>query len=191
MKIVKFGRTERTNRVTMDRLDRISIWAIVILIICSFALISRHMGEARPDRGIQQRRTMPDNPSSNAEIEDRVRQIRNAIEADGLNKAEMMTKELMQKYPYEGEPRMLMGDILMRKQDPVRAVFEYREAIDINPDFLDKKTPLFQGKKIKTAVIEALAENDRKMRLAPGDGSLMKDRKTIYYLQRRIAGSCG
>ncbi|HWR57260.1 MAG TPA: hypothetical protein VN328_00105 [Thermodesulfovibrionales bacterium] len=173
----------------MDRLDRISIWVIVLLIVSSFALISRHMGEARPDRSLQQRRAA-DYSTVNAEVDNRVKQIKNVIEAGSLNKAEIMIRELMQKYPYEGGPRMLMGDILMRRQEPVKAMFEYKEGIDLNPDYLDKKTPLFQGKKLKIVVGEALTEIEKKIKLSPGDESLRSDRKTIYYLQRKIAGSC-
>jgi hypothetical protein len=177
----------------MDWIDRLSIWAIVIIIIASFALIAGHVGEAKPERPAQQRTSAAEYPAKNVEVEidGRVKLIRNLMESDSLGKAEMMAKELIQQYPYEGGLHMTMGDIFMRRQDPVRAVFEYREAIDINPDLLDKKTPLFQGKKIKTAVAEALAENDRKIRLAHDDESLKRERKTIYYLQRRIAGSCG
>ncbi len=175
----------------MDWIDRLSIWAIVIIIIASFALIVGHVGEAKPERPAQQRTSAQEYPAKGVEIDGRVRMIRNLMESDSLGKAETMARELIQQYPYDGGLHMTMGDIFMRRQDPVKAVFEYREAVEINPDFLDKKTPLFQGKKIKTAVSEALAENERKIRLAPDDESLKRERKTIYYLQRRIAGSCG
>lgn len=174
----------------MDRLDRVSIWAIVILIISSFALISGHRGEARPDRNVQQRIAATDYSVVNGEIDNKVKLIKNLLEADNLNKAEILIKELIQKYPYEGEPRMLMGDILMRRQEPVKATLEYKEAIDLNPDYLDKTTPLFQGKKLKIAVREALAEIEKRIRLNLKDESMKSDRKIIYYLQRRIAGSC-
>jgi tetratricopeptide (TPR) repeat protein len=175
----------------MDWIDRLSIWAIVLIIISSFALIANHVGEAKPERPAQQRTSVEEYSSKNAEIDGRVKLIRNLMESDNPGKAETMARELIQQSPYDGGLHMTMGDIFMRRQDPVRAVFEYKEAIDINPDFLDKKTPLFQGKKIKAAVTEALAENDRKIRLAPDDESLKRERKTIYYLQRKIAGSCG
>lgn len=175
----------------MDWIDRLSIWAIVLIIIASFALIAGHVGEAKPERPAQQRTSAAEYPAKNVEIDGRVKLIRNLMESDSLGKAEMMARELIQQYPYEDAVHMTMGDIFMRRQDPVKAVLEYREAIDINPDFLDKKTPLFQGKKIKTAVTEALTEIDRKIRLAPDDEALKRERKTIYYLQRRIAGSCG
>jgi tetratricopeptide (TPR) repeat protein len=174
----------------MDWLDRISIWAIVILIIGSFGLISGHVGEAKPDRHEQQRIAATDTSSVRGETESTIKLIKNIIEADNLDQAEILIKDLMQKYPYEGEPHMLIGDILMRRQEPVKAVLEYKEAIGLNPDYLDKKTPLFQGKKLKVAVGEALAEVDKRIRLNPSDESMKNDRKTIYFLQRKIAGSC-
>ncbi|MGD1074990.1 MAG: hypothetical protein ABR903_02755 [Thermodesulfovibrionales bacterium] len=175
----------------MDRLDRVSIWAIVILIISSFALISRHMGEAKLDRNVQQRMAAADSSLARSDMDNAVRPIRNLMEADNFSKAEMLIRELIQKYPYEGQPHMMLGDILMRRQEPVKAMFEYKEAVDLNADYLDKKTPLFQGKKLKVAVSEALAEIEQRARRNPGDESLKSERKVIYYLQRKIAGSCG
>jgi tetratricopeptide (TPR) repeat protein len=148
------------------------------------------VGEAKPDRHEQQRIAAADTSSEHVETENTIKLIKNIIEADNLDQAEILIENLMQKYPYEGEPHMLMGDILMRRQEPVKAVLEYKEAIGLNPDYLDKKTPLFQGKKLKVAVGEALAEVDKRMRLNPSDESMKNNRKTIYFLQRKIAGSC-
>ena len=64
--------------------------------------------------------------------------IKVLIEGGKLGQAEMLTKELIQENPHEGGPRLIMGDIFMRKQEPIMAVLEYKEAIDINPDYLDK-----------------------------------------------------
>lgn len=173
----------------MDRLDRISLWAIVVLIIGSSALISHNMGEAKPDRNSQNRLVALAVPVVNKEMDNRAKVIKALIE-ENLNKAEMLDQGLITQYPYEGEPRMLMGDIYIRKQEPLRAVLEYKEAIDLNPDYLDKKTPLFQGKKLKIVVREALDDIEKKLKVSPDDESLKKERKIIYILQRRIAGSC-
>lgn len=176
----------------MDRLDRFSIWAIVILLISSSALVSYHMGEAIPaGKEAPQRVSVAGSTGINAELGNKVRVIRNLIEANNLGKAETLARELILQYPYEGEPRMLTGDIFLRKQETVKAMFEYKEAIELNPDYLDKKTPFFQGKKLKAVVREALEEIEKKIKLKPDDESIKRDRKIIYYLQRRIAGSCG
>ena len=174
----------------MDWLDRLSLWAVVILVISSFALISGHVGEARPERTVQQKTVAADHSVTNVELDSKIKVIKTLMETDNPGQAEAMTKDLLQKYPYEGQLHMAMGDMLMRKQDPIRAIFAYKEAIALNPDFLDKKTPLFQGKKLKSAVAEALGEIDKKIKLDPSDESMKSSRKAMYYLQRKIAGSC-
>ena len=152
----------KNNSNKMDRLDRFSIWAIVILLISSSALVSYHMGEAIPGKEAPQRVSVTGGAGINAELGNKVRVIRNLIEANNLGKAETLARELILQYPYEGEPRMLTGDIFLRKQETVKAIFEYKEAIELNPDYLDKKTPFFQGKKLKAVVREALEEIERK-----------------------------
>jgi len=176
----------------MDRLDRISIWAIVLLVISSSALISHHMGEARP-RENRDRPHFIRNKMGSVPIfsEGMIRTARNLMDGGSLDKAEALVKELIHKYPYEAETHMVMGDIFMRRQEPVKAVFEYKEAVDLNPDYLDRKTPLFQGKKLKMIVKEALSEIENRTKADPGNETLKEHKKSIYYLQRRIAGSCG
>jgi tetratricopeptide (TPR) repeat protein len=85
---------------------------------------------------------------------------------------------------------MMLGDIFMRRQEPLKAMPEYRQAVDLNPDYLDKNTTLFQGKKLKVAVSEALTGIEKAIRLNQADASINISRKNAYYLQRKIAGSC-
>lgn len=173
----------------MDWFDRISIGAIAVLSVGTFVLVQGHRGEVKPDRELQQRAPVAD-AAANGALANNVRLIKNLIESGNLSQAESMILGLKQKFRYQGELSMLMGDVLMRKQQPIMAMHEYKEAIDLNPDYLDKKTPLFQGKKMKIAVGEALAEIENRNRQNPGDASLKQEKKVIYYLYRRIAGSC-
>jgi len=98
--------------------------------------------------------------------------------------------EILAAYPFEGIPHMLLGDIKLRRQDIIGAAIEYRKAIDLNPDFLDKKADEFQGKKIKKTVEESLTEIEAAIQ--NGDSSLeMREKRNImYYMLRKIAGSC-
>ncbi|MDA8421814.1 MAG: hypothetical protein M0Z89_00575 [Nitrospiraceae bacterium] len=175
----------------MDTLDKISIMAIIVLAVSSLVLIIQHKSEARSDRNSQMRSTAAELSPSNDEIDSKAKLARNLLNSDSPGKAEGLLRELIQTYPYEGEPHMLMGDMLMRKQEPINAMHEYKEAIDLNIDYLDKKTPLFQGKKLKIAVGEALAEIDRRIKQNPEDESMKNEKRTIYYLYRKIAGGCG
>ncbi len=117
--------------------------------------------------------------------------LKNLIDAGNLEKAKTIAEELQSKYPYAGDIYMIKGDIMMREQDPIGAVYAFREAVDLNPDFVDKKTPDFQGYKIKVAIEETRELVSKKLLNDPGDGDAKKARKTMYYLLRRLAGSCG
>ena len=175
----------------MDTLDRISIWVIVILIITSFVLTGGHRGEAKPGNKQQQRVTAANYSVINVEVKNKVKVARNLMESNNLDKAEILVRELIEKFPYEGAPRMVMGDILMRRQEQIRAMPEYKASFELNPDYLDKKTDMFQGKKLKVAVNEALSVVENTIKANPDDKTMKQNRKLIYYLKRRIAGSCG
>jgi len=183
--------TRQKTEGLMDTLDKISGVVIIVLTISSLVLSISHKGEAMPDRNIQQRGIAAQSSPANGEIDSKVKLARNLLASDNPGKAEVLIQELIQKYPYEGEPHMLMGDMLMRKQEPIKAMHEYKEAIDLNIDYLDKKTALFQGKKLKRAVGEAMVEIDRRIKLNPEDEFMKSEKKTIYYLYRKIAGGCG
>ena len=175
----------------MDRFDRISIGVVLVLVLGSGALIYGHRGDAKRDRSAQQRMQAANPAVSSGTLDNSVRLARNLIEAGNLSQAETLVRDLKKGNPYQAELSMLMGDLLMRRQDPVGAMHEYKEAIELNPDYLDKKTPLFQGKKLKVAVGEAKTEIENRLRQDPENGSLKQEKRTIYYLYRKIAGSCG
>jgi cytochrome c-type biogenesis protein CcmH/NrfG len=173
----------------MDRLDKFSLFAMVVLLMSSLALIGNHKGEAQSPQddaqGVSSHRTV-----TTLEIKHKIESIRGVLEEGNLSKAEMLANELMQEHPHEGDPRILLGDIFMRKQEPIMAALTYRDAVDINPDYLDKQAPIFQGKKMERAVREALAEVERNIEKNPDDATMKKYRKGVYYLQRRLAGGC-
>ncbi|OGW45294.1 MAG: hypothetical protein A2078_13960 [Nitrospirae bacterium GWC2_57_9] len=176
----------------MDRLDRIAIAAFAVLLVSAAVLMVQHRDEPKTGQTDQPRMVAAaGDPGAAAELDQKSKLIRTLIESESLARAEALVQELLVKYPYQGEPHMLHGDVLMRKQEPVKAMHEYKQAIELNPDYLDKKTPLFQGKKLKVAVGEALAEIEDRLRRDPADTSLKSEKKTIYYLYRKIAGSCG
>ena len=175
----------------MDLLDRISLGAVAVLAVGSVVLMAGHRGERATEGPRGQLNAPVVQAQGHEEVGARLPVIRNLIEAGNLAQAESMVRELKQRYPYEAELSMLLGDVLMRKQQSVAAMHQYKEAIELNPDYLDKKTPAFQGKKLKVAVGEAQAEVEKQLRERPADESLKQERKMIYYLYRKIAGSCG
>jgi cytochrome c-type biogenesis protein CcmH/NrfG len=179
----------RDQEFKMDRLDKLSILIIVIL-VASLMIVSLEYQGA--DENNPQYRIAKENAVIASEIPpDIIRTLKNLIADNNIKKAAVVLDRLLDKYPYDGEPHILMGDVMMRKQDPVAAMNSYRKAIDLNPDYVDKKTPLFQGRKIKNTVNEAKEIIDNALSKSPGNKEMKKAKKTIYYILRKLAGSCG
>jgi len=85
---------------------------------------------------------------------------------------------------------MLKGDILVRRQQPVAAMYEYKEAIQLNPDFLDRRPSSFREKD-KGDRREAMAAIESGLRKDPEDSKLKNDQKTLYFMKAETGGSCG
>ena len=106
------------------------------------------------------------------ELDRKVKIAKDLLENNNLLKAEELATSLISEYPYDGAPYMIIGDIQLRKQNPVAAMDSYRDGIDLNPDYLDKKTEVFQGKKIKATVLEAKAVIDKELKVNSGNAEL-------------------
>ena len=173
----------------MDRLDKLSACAIAVLGVWALVLVLHAGNDTEANNGVQKkhqeiRRYIDPN------YDKRIALAKKLIVGGSLEKADLLVDELVIGYAFEGQPYMLKGDIHLRKQQPVKAMLQYRNAIDLNPDFLDKKTPVFQGKKIKKTVDDAQLAIDGALKKNPGNTELKESKKTLYYMLRKIAGSC-
>ena len=172
----------------MDRLDRISAFAIAGFVLWVLVLVVVQFGE--DDEWL-------DAPNPRAVVrldpvlDQKVALAKGLLAGNNLAQADRLLGELSAAYPFEAMPYFLKGDAYLYRQEPVGAMLEYRKAVDLNPDFLDKKTALFQGKKIKKTVEEARAAIESGLAAKPDDPALLDARKTYYYMLRKIAGSCG
>ena len=175
---------------SMDKLDGWAVAAVLAMGLYAGGLLVTASGPA-PAGQYKAPGQAEQRPAANSVADSRIAVAKNLLSQDNLEKSEALVSALLKEFPYEGELFMLKGDILMRRQQPVAAMYEYKEAIQLNPDFLDKKTSQFQGRKIKNTVEEAMAAIDAGLRKDPGDSKLKDDQKTLYYMKRKLAGSCG
>jgi hypothetical protein len=60
----------------------------------------------------------------------------------------------------------------------------------MDPDLVDERTPFYIGGKLERLVKEGMEKFKREKELKPGDESVDKVLKDVYYLQRRLAGGC-
>jgi len=174
----------------MDKLDKLTLISTTTLALYAATLLFMSDDQSQTDladKNIQAARQYVINP----ELDNKIQLARNLMAEDNLEKTELLVDSLLSEFPYEGKLYMLKGDILMRRQQPIAAMYEYKEAISLNPDFLDKKTKLFQGKKIKVSVEEAMAAIESGLQQNPDNSKLRDNRQAVYYMKRQLAGSCG
>lgn len=175
---------------TMDKLDKLTV-SIVIAMSCYAAVLlisangQSQATEAEKRNPVVLQYVLPH------ELENRIQAAKNLLAQDSLEQSELLLNTLLSELPHVGELHMLKGDILVRRQQPIAAMYAYKEAIGLNPDFLDKKTRQFQGKKIKNTVEEALTAIETGLEHNPDDRQLRNDQKMVYSLKRILAGSCG
>ncbi len=174
----------------MDKLDKITVISVMVMVLYAAGLLiithDPSQAEANQQRELAAQKFVP-----TPELQNKIQLAKNLLTQDNITKSESLVESLLNEYPYDGELYMLKGDILIRRQQPIAAMYEYKEAILLNPDFLDKKTRLFQGKKIKVTVEEAMAAIESGLQKDPDDSQLKDARQTLYFMKRKIAGSCG
>ncbi len=171
----------------MDRLDKISAAFIAVFSIWAVLLVGQAAtAPVAPQKAARQAQARLD-----PEYTRKLKVARHLMQNSNLQKAEELVISLVKENPYIGSSYMVLGDIRMRKQELVKAMFDYKNAVELNPDFLDKKTDLFQGKKIRVAMQEVQAFLEQELSKNPAASALKEQRKTLYYMQRKLAGSCG
>lgn len=115
---------------------------------------------------------------------------RTLLAAGAVDEAERLAESLSERHPYAAAPRMLLGDVHMRRNDAVAAVHAYRAAVLRDPDLLDRKAAAYQGRKIERAVQEALAEVEEVGQGVAPTSERRSSKRMLRVMQRRIAGSC-
>ena len=173
----------------MDRLDKISYLAIGILTIWIAVLIGIQKPNSN-DANTLPGRVLNTVQYNNPELEKKIELAKNLL-PDNRQRAEELISSLITEYPYNGMPYLLEGDLFLYRQQPVQAMHSYRQSVDLNLDFVDKKTPLYQGKKIHNTVNEAEEVINGSLAEQKDDPVMKQYKKEVYYMKRRLAGSCG
>jgi hypothetical protein len=170
-------------------MDIISYLAIGILVGWTAVLVG--VQGASPDAGPVPKRVLQATwHNNNPEMEKKIELAENLL-INNQQQAEQLISSLIAEFSYNGMPYMLAGDLFLYRQQPIQAMHSYRQAVDLNLDFLDKKTPLYQGKKIRNVVNEAEEAINKTLSKQKGDPIMRKLKKEVYYMKRRLAGSCG
>ncbi len=163
----------------LDRLDLFSIAAVAALaaVLAVILWLAPPQEEKGAGRGRVQVVVV------NPELDRRIEAAERVLASDNPAAARELLAYLKKNFSYDGRVFMLLGDYELRMQRPVAAMHYYRQAVDLNPDFLDRKTGLFQGKKIKGVLAEVAGIVAKRPDPAV--------RRELLYMQRKVAGGCG
>lgn len=173
----------------MDKLDKVTLAFLAALVVWALFLVVKQSQIHLPEKKMPGGR-IESGVYANPEFDKKIDTAKKLLNAGNLELAEPLIKSLIADFPYEGTPHFLYADFFIRRQQPVAAMHEHRLSIELNPDFLDKKTTLFQGKIIKRNIEEALIVINNALLENPTDETVLENKKNYNYLKRRIAGSC-
>jgi tetratricopeptide (TPR) repeat protein len=167
-----------------------ALTAVMLLMLVQHEIAARCSEEVSPRSGGEELQRLQQRAEADkkiyAEVAALFEQRQFAQAADKLKAAQAL---------HPGNPRSLLWQARLQYETDttVNAIASYRKAIDAEPGFLDKKSPLFELaviKQLKLRVDESKDKLRREMGLKPGDSSLKQAFNDLLYLQRRIAGGC-
>jgi len=181
---------ERFSLENLDRFDKLVIIAVTVIALAGSLLLFSYTGQDQSLRGgnsLSRRAVVIISP----EFDNKLKVAKTLLNGGNLTKARELISSMIEDYPYDGRPYMLLGDMYVRNQQPVAAMLEYRKGVDLNPDFLDKKAALFRGKQIKNILEEARLAIGGDLEKRSEDPEFEDHLEIYYYMLRRVAGSCG
>jgi len=176
----------------MDRLDKITVGAIVVLVAVSIWMIGNAEIATRRQAQLAQNTEEAQDPFvAQMELDKKIyHEVQVSIEQGSFEQGMEKLQEIIKQHPERPMSFVYMARLSLKQGRLKEAIHNYREAIDKNPDYLDNHTPLFIGKEINAAVVEGREKFGREQKLKPNDSQVGEALKEVYYLQRRLLGGC-
>ena len=177
----------------MDWIHRITVGALAGLVLVTGWMLVEHEIASReaaalvPDSSQQLKRHYDRIQAENARIYAEVIRLQESGDyqaaLDKLKEINKNNAETAYGYVLEARLENKIGHL-------ARALHAYRKAVEKDPDYVDKNTPLFVGTEIMDIITASRSKLNRERKLRPGDTTIRTAINDIYYLQRRIAGGC-
>ena len=96
----------------------------------------------------------------------------------------------MVKHPNMSLSSVYLARLNVKLGHVEKAIADYRKAVEMDPDYVDKKASLFIGPEIKKFVTQSKSFVEKQLAENPDNKESKRALKNIYYLQRRLAGGC-
>jgi tetratricopeptide (TPR) repeat protein len=176
----------------MDWLNRLSIAAIAALaLIATGMVVNQEIGEKRHNTSRAMANTGNDSYAQQVERDKIIYQDVTSNMKQGLyDEAMAKLKSVMEKHPEKPLSYVYLAQLNLKEGKLGESIHNYRRAVDMEPDFVDKRTAMFIGDEISERVREGMEKFNREKGLRPNDEEVRRTLKDVYYLQRRLAGGC-
>jgi len=176
----------------MDRFDKFNITVIALISLITIGMlanqeiIKRRLGlddAAAAERALYYAEQM----ALNAKIYQDVISLK---EQELYDEAMTKLQEVMKAYPGKAQSYVYLAQLSLNSGKLADSIHNYRLAVENDPDYMDKKTPMFIGHEVKELVKESLPKFGREKNLKPNDKEVRNTLEDLYYLQRVLAGGC-
>lgn len=171
----------------LDKFDMLVLAAVAVLTVSAVFIGASGADNGPVPRAVANRqKSRPTSPALYAKVEG----LRTLVEAGQPEAALEGLKGLASGNPAMSEPHALLGEAHSRMQDYPAAMKEYRMALMLDPDYVDKNSSRFIGKRIKAAMKEGMEYSKAALARNKDDGEAKAALKDAYYLERMLAGGC-
>jgi len=176
----------------VDWLDKLSIVAIAgIAVITIGMLANQKLTQRGQNNPGEEAKAEQSSYAVQMEEDDRLFKEVRALAEQGLyQEAIAQVIAIMKDYPEKSTSYLYLAQLHFEQGKLGESITHYRQAVEMEPDYVDERTPLFIGGEIKQIVEEGRVKFGREKELKPEDKQVRSTLKDIYYLQSRLAGGC-
>lgn len=96
----------------------------------------------------------------------------------------------VEEHPGNSRAFFHLGELFYRDGDLRRSTVNLRRALQISRDYVDPKSPYYQGEVLAEVVEKGLNIYRREKSLRPEDENVTKVIKDLYFIKRSMAGGC-
>ncbi len=175
----------------MDWIDRTSLAAIGILTVILAGMLVRHHIYASLVPATDPSQKLEAFYERQRQLDENIFKKPLSLEKKGqYTRAVALFKRIIKAHPDRASGYKYLADLYLKTGDLSKSIHYFRMAVEKNPDYVDKKTPLYIGSGLKTLVSEGREKLSREKALKPDDPVVRQALRDIYYLQSRLAGGC-
>lgn len=178
----------------IDWLDKLNIVAIAIISLISVTMVVNNEIHKSKQPVVQQIDVAAERAQSFAlqiEKEGQIyKDIRSLIEQKDYVHAISKLEEIIKDRPGLSRSYVHLAEISVAQDKKYQALHYYKKAIEMEPGYVDKKSPIKIGHEIKPLVAEMRLVLEKKISEKPVSKETKDALKDVYYLQRRLAGGC-